>query len=349
MKVALVRNKVKTDGVINRFGQVCPESYGESTVRRVLEALRSAGHTVEVLRADKTLLAELERYMPPDAATGRPTGMVFNMAYGIQGECRYTHVPAMLEMAGVPYTGSSPLGHALAMDKVVTKILMRDAGVPTPAFQVMRRPERIAEGLRFPLIVKPRHESTSFGLHLVRSPEELADAVQAVVAKYEQDALVEEYVDGREVCVGLLGGDPAECLPLVELDFGGRNLRAMTYDDKYHKRPDEPGKICPAPVSEPLAATLRQLALATFRACHCKDYARVDVRIDPAGNPFVLEINSMASLGPGGSFVLAAQHAGYAHPALVCRILDVAHQRYFGTPAPRDLPAPQPRAERKEN
>jgi D-alanine-D-alanine ligase len=349
MKVAVVRNKVETDGVINRFGQVCPESYGEKTVRMVIDGLRCGGHTVEIFRADKTLLAELERYMPSDAATGRPTGMVFNMAYGIQGECRYTHVPAMLEMAGVPYTGSSPLGHALALDKVITKILMLHAGVPTPAFRVMRHPERNVAGLRFPLIVKPKHESTSFGLHLVSSPQELADAVQAVVTEYEQDALVEEYIDGREVCVGLLGNDPVECLPLVELDFGGRDLRAMTYDDKYHKRPDEPRKTCPAAVSEALAAAVRDLALATFRACHCKDYARVDIRIDPAGRPAVLEINSMASLGPGGSFVQAARHAGYTHPALVARILDVAHQRYFGTPAPRDPLAPQPSAERKEN
>jgi len=349
MKVAVVRNKVKKDGVINRFGQVCPEKYGERTVQMVVDALRNAGHMVEVLKADKTLLAELERFMPSDPATGRPTGMVYNMAYGIQGECRYTHVPAMLEMAGVPYTGSSPLGHALALDKVVTKILMLHAGVPTPGYQVMRGPEKTPNGLRFPLIVKPRHESTSFGLHLVRNPQELAGAVQAVVTKYQQDALVEQYIDGREVCVGLLGNDPVELLPLVEMDFGGRELRAMTYDDKYHKRPDEPGKICPAVVADPLAGKLRELALATFRACHCRDYARVDIRIDRAGDPFVLEINSMASLGPGGSFVLAARHAGYDHPALVCRILDVAHRRYFGAAAPRDIPVQQPSADRKEN
>jgi D-alanine-D-alanine ligase len=349
MKVAVVRNNVKKDGVINRFGQVCPEKYGQRTVQLVIDALRSAGHTVEVLRADKTLLAELERFMPPDPATGRPTGMVFNMAYGIQGQCRYTHAPAMLEMAGVPYTGSSPLGHALALDKVITKILMLHAGVPTPAFKVMHRPGEDAGPLRFPLIVKPRHESTSFGLHLVRNPEELSAAVEAVLRKYRQDALVEEYIDGREVCVGLLGNDPVELLPLVEMDFAGRELRAMTYDDKYHKRPDEPAKICPAAVVEPLAGRLRELALATFQACHCKDYARVDIRIDPAGNPFVLEINSMASLGPGGSFVLAARHAGYNHQALVCRILDVAHRRYFGAPAPLEAPVHQPSADGKEN
>jgi D-alanine-D-alanine ligase len=266
--------------------------------------------------------------------------MVFNMAYGIQGECRYTHAPAMLEMAGIPYTGSSPLGHALALDKVVTKILMLRAGVPTPAFQVMRRPERKADSLAYPLVVKPIHESTSFGLSLVRDDAELAAAIESVVATYEQDALVEQYVDGREVAVGLLGNGPPECLPLVEMDFGGRDLRAMTHDDKYHKRPDEPRKICPAPVDEPLAARLREAALATFRACHLKDYARVDIRIDPAGRPWVLEINSMASLGPGGSFVLAARQAGYTHEALVCRILDVAHRRYFGIPAPHGEPAP---------
>jgi D-alanine-D-alanine ligase len=348
MKVAVVRNKVKSDGVINRFGQACPESYGATTIRLVVEGLKGAGHTVEELRADKTLLAELERFMPPDPATGRPTGMVFNMAYGIQGECRYTHTPAMLEMAGVPYTGSSPLGHALSLDKVVTKILMVRAGVPTPSWQVMRCPERKADDLQYPLVVKPVHESTSFGLHLVRDQDELAAAVQTVVTKYEQDALVEEYVDGREVAVGLLGNDPPECLPLVEMDFGGRDLRAMTYDDKYHKRPDEPTKICPAPVSDAEAAMLRDLAIKTFRACHCKDYARVDIRIDPAGRPFVLEINSMASLGPGGSFVMAATRSGYTHPGLVNHILDVAHRRYFGTVAPCGSLAPQPPVERKE-
>jgi len=349
MKVAVVRNRVKSDGVINRFGQVCPESYGKSTVQKVVEALQAAGHTVELLRADKSLLAELERFMPPDAATGRPTGMVFNMAYGIQGECRYTHAPAMLEMAGVPYTGSSPLGHALALEKVITKILTVAAGVPTPRWQVMRCPEKKAEALRFPLVVKPIHESTSFGLHLVRDQEELAAAVHAVVTKYEQDALVEEFIGGREVAVGLLGNNPPECLPLVEMDFGGRDLRAMTYDDKYHKRPDEPAKICPAPLDEALAGMLREMALATFRACHCKDYARVDIRIDPEGRPLVLEINSMASLGPGGSFVLAARHAGYEHAALVTRILDVAHERYFGVPAPRDSAPFRPLAQRKDD
>jgi D-alanine-D-alanine ligase len=126
--------------------------------------------------------------MPP-AADGLPGGMVFNMAYGVQGDCRYTHVPAMLEMAGVPYTGSTPLGHALALDKVVTKDLLLQAGLPTPRYKVMVTGTDSVGELRFPLVVKPRHESTSFGLARVNDRAELAHAVRAVVEAYRQAAL----------------------------------------------------------------------------------------------------------------------------------------------------------------
>jgi KamA family protein/D-alanine--D-alanine ligase len=335
MKVAVVRNR-NNDGIVNRFGQPCPEVYGARSVQNVIDALREVGHTVAFFEGDKRLIANLEQFMPPDPRTGQPGGIVFNMSYGIQGDCRYTHVPAMLEMAGVPYTGSAPLGHALALDKVVTKILMQDAGVPTPRYQVMSQPDQRVDHLRFPMIVKPRHESTSYGLHFVRDQQELEQAVLEVVTQYQQDALVEEYIDGREVNIGLLGNDRIEVLPIVELGFSGRELHAMTWADKYHKTPDEPKKICPAPVSEELAERLRELSRATFRACRCKDYGRVDIRIDPSGKPFVLEINSMAALGERGSFVFAATKAGYSYQSLVCRILDVAHQRYFGTPAQSD-------------
>src|SRR6516225_8795571 len=214
MRVVVVWNNDHS-GVLNRFGLPCPERYGLRTVENVLTALREFGHDALLCEGNKEMLAALGRFLPP-GPQGRPTGMVFNMAYGIQGECRYTHVPAMLEMAGVPYTGSSPLGHALALDKVITKQLIRDAGVPTPNFCVMRHGSEYAGGLRFPVVVKPRHESTSFGLQLVRRPSQLSDAVEAIVAQYQQDALVEEYIEGREICVALLGNEELEILPLVE-------------------------------------------------------------------------------------------------------------------------------------
>src|SRR6266567_4350376 len=113
MKVAVVRNR-GISGVINRFGQACPEVYASKTIKSVVDALRAWDHTVAEFEGDKTLLAELEQFLSQKADDG-PGGLVFNMAYGIQGESRYTHVPAMLEMAGVRYTGSGPLGHAIAL------------------------------------------------------------------------------------------------------------------------------------------------------------------------------------------------------------------------------------------
>jgi D-alanine-D-alanine ligase len=332
MKVAVVRNSERSE-VINRFGQVCPEVYSAKTIRSVMDALIAGGHAVVVVEGDKRLLSVIEQLIPD--------GLVFNMAYGIQGQSRYTHVPAMLELAGIPYTGSGPLGHAIALDKVVTKNLLEQAGVTTPGYAVMSRPDAPAPALRYPVVVKPRHESTSYGLRLVENRNELRDAVAAVIATYEQDALVEEYVDGREICAGLLGNDEVEFLPFVEADFGARPMRLVTFDDKYHLSGAELEKICPALVNVELGAKLRDISLAAFRACHCQDYSRVDIRVDRGGNPYVLEINSMASLGAGGSYVRAALAAGYTYTTLVNRIVEVAMERYAARATPLTKPEMQ--------
>lgn len=340
MRIAVVRNR-RNEGVVARFGVPTAEKYGRGAVQGVADALRRAGHQVVILEGDGTLFANLAAFMPADPDHGAPTGLVFNMAYGIQGECRYAHVPGMLEAAGVPYTGSSPRGHAACLDKVVTKLLIEKAGVATPRFCTAWTEADLDPSLRFPLIVKPRHESTSLGLALVRDRAELGSAIANVVATYGQDALVEEYVDGREVAIGLLGNDPPTVLPIVELDFRGRSSRIVSKGDKFHKTDDEPEKLCPAPLDAALERELRELALRVWRACGCRDYARIDVRIGLDGRPSVLEINSMASLGAGGSYMRAATAAGFTFDSLVAEIADRAHLRCFGTRAPREpLPAP---------
>lgn len=334
MKIAVVRNEAR-QGVINEFGTRCPEKYGKRTIANVVDALESGGHTVALLEGDKVLLQELEAFAPADPATGRPTALVVNMAYGIQGESRYTHVPAMLELAGVPYTGASPLGHAVSLDKAVTKRLLQAAGIPTPAFALMEEAQAPPRDLRYPLIVKPRRESTSYGLALVHDRRGLDEAVEHIVERYGQAALVEQYVDGREVCVALLGNDPPQALPPVELAFEDRSLRLMTWDDKYHRRSDEPTKLCPAPLGSAQSASVARIAVETFACCHARDYARVDIRIDDEGRPWVLELNSMASLGTGGSYVRAAEAVGHSFQTLVNHIVDIAHMRSHGAPAPR--------------
>ncbi|RWK48873.1 MAG: ATP-grasp domain-containing protein [Mesorhizobium sp.] len=328
MRVAVVWNHDHT-GVINRFGHLCQEEYHRETAESVVAALQEGGHETLLCEGDKRLLATLERFMPPDPQA-RPSGMVFNMAAGIQGECRQSHVPAMLEMAGVPYTGSSPLGHGLALDKVITKRLIRDRGVPTPNFRVMRCGTESIGDLRFPVMVKPRHESDICGVQLVHEPAQLRQAVEVIVTQFEQDALVEEYIEGREITIALLGNGELEVLPMVEYDFGERETRHLT-------REVTTGMICPAQIGSSLATILRDISVATFRACQCRDYARVDLRIDHSGRPFVLEINSIPALGPTSldspgtpCLPLAALTAGYSFVSLVHRILDVAHTRYFG-------------------
>lgn len=335
MKVAVVSNRQK-DGIINRFGTPCPEKCGKKTIQGVIDGLQEGGHTVLFAEADLTLAGKLEEFMPPHSHTNQPSGIVFNMAYGIQGNARYTHLPAMLEMAGIPYTGSDPLGHAVALDKVTTKIMVQNAGISTPNFKVFNHPYEEISSLRFPLIVKPRNESTSHGLRQVHGRQQLQEAVEEIITIYNQGALVEEYIEGREFCVGILGnGNDLQTLPIVEIVFNGRQKRVFTWEDKYHKSADEPEKMCPAIIDEILAEKIRSISKAVFHACHSKDYGRVDIRLDKDNNPYVLEINSMASLGPGGSFVHAAKQAGYNFSRLACRILDISHKRYFGDHAPR--------------
>ncbi|MGY4157939.1 D-alanine-D-alanine ligase [Bradyrhizobium sp. USDA 4461] len=324
MRVAVVWNEPKIDP----SRQLSLEEY-RATIRSVVEALHESGHETLLCEGDRGLPTTLERFMPA-GPQARPSGMVFNRAYGSKGQWRSSQVPSMLEMAGIPYTGASPLGAALELDKVITKKLIRADGVPTPNFCVMTRGTESAGDLRFPLIAKPRYESDSLGLKIVHEPSRLRQAVEEIVTDYSQDAIVEEYIDGREISVALLGNEEIEVLPPVEHDFGDRETRLITWEDKHHKTVGGPEKVCPAQIEGKLATMLRDISIASFRACLGQDYGRVDLRIDRSGQPFVLEINFSPSLNIMHSYVRAATAAGYSFPSLVNRILDLAHTRYFG-------------------
>src|SRR5210317_1032436 len=173
MKVALIYNK-DIHGVINTFGMQNKEFYNEDTVKKVAGSLERAGHNVEIFDGNKQIIERLENFMPR-VADGEQMGMIFNMAYGIQGESRYTHIPSMLEMLGLPYVGSSPSGHALALDKVLTKIIWKNNKLPTPDFWVFNSPEEDLSTVKYPVIVKPKMESVSFGLKVVHNDKDLRE------------------------------------------------------------------------------------------------------------------------------------------------------------------------------
>ena len=329
MKVALIYNK-DISGVINTFGMQNKEFYNKKTVKKVAESLEKAGHNVAVLDGNKQIIERLENFMPR-VNEGEQMGMIFNMAYGIQGESRYTHIPSMLEMLGLPYVGSSPSGHALALDKVLTKIIWKNNRLPTPEFWVFNKHDEDMSAVKFPVIVKPKMESVSFGLRVVYNQEDLKEAVHSTVTEFGQQALVEQFIRGREFCVGLIGNSPIESFPVLEIDLEGNPDAIQTVDDK-RKKPKK--KVCPAYISEELAKQMQKISIEAFKSLNLRDFARVDIRLDEENNIYLLEINSMASLGQSGSYSTAAKVAGYDFDALVNKMLDVASVRYFTNAIP---------------
>ncbi len=344
MKIAVVYNR-ESQNVINLFGVPNREKYGKRNIKRITDALKKGGHQVIALEGDKDLIDRLEEFMPRVLQGERP-GMVFNLSYGIQGQARYTHVPGMLEMVGIPYVGSGPLAHSLALDKVVAKMIFRQRGLPTPDFVVLEEPGFDPPDMAYPLIVKPKNEAVSFGIKIVNDIDELREASQVIFDKFDQPVLAEQYIAGREINVGILGNSPPEALPPAELTFGGDGPAIYTYEDKMKKSGREVGIVCPAPLDPETTERAGKVAVGAFRALGCYDCARVDMRMDADNNLYILEINSLPSLGQHGSFPNAANAVGLDFDKLVNRLVEVAAARYFGTPepAPVDAKARDPKA-----
>ncbi|MEA2109322.1 MAG: ATP-grasp domain-containing protein [Pseudomonadota bacterium] len=328
MKVAVIYNRESLK-VINLLGAQNPEKYRIEAIERITKTLKASGHQVKTFEGDKFLIERLEEFMPAVVKGERP-GMALNLAYGIQGSARYTHVPGILEMVGIPYVGSGPLAHSLAQDKVVAKVLFKQNGLPTPDFRVLETPEFDAPDLEYPLIIKPKSGADSFGLMVVHNEKELREAAGPIFEKYEEPVLAECYIEGREINIGIIGSPP-EALPPVELDFGS-GAHVYTNDDKGGRSGRTVKYICPAELDEDTTKKAQEIARKAFIAIQCADCARVDMRIGEDGSLYLLEINSLPSLGYRGSFVVGAQAAGMDFAALLNRLLDSASRRYFGAP-----------------
>ena len=333
MKIAVVYNR-DSQNVINLFGIPNRERIGHKTIKRISDALKVGKHQVREVEGDKDLIERLGDFMPK-VLKGELPGLVFNVSYGIQGQARYAHVPSILEMIGIPYVGSGPLAHGLALDKVVAKIIFRQHNLPTPEFVVLNSWEdELSPDLPFPMVVKPKNESVSFGVTVVHNESELREAARTIFEAFKQPVLVEQYIEGREINVGLVGNNPSEAFPPVELLFPKDGPAIYTYQDKVHQSGREIGFECPARVSEETVEEAKKLARRAFEVLGCYDCARVDMRLDTEGNLQLLEVNSLPSMGEHGSYTIGAQHVGLDFPALVNRLVEVASTRYFGTPKP---------------
>ncbi len=312
----------------------------EETAEGLRAALAAEGHEVIPLEGDETLLDTIRQARPD---------ICFNICEGLRGDARESHVPALLEMLGIPYTASKVLTHAVSLDKIVAKRLWRDSGLPTATFQVFNwGDEPLDPRLRFPLFVKPSREGTGMGINArstVHNEAALREQVRWVIRTYRQPALVEEYLPGREFTVGLLGnvlapgeqppsplydGRGFHVFPPLEIDVRHLHQDAPIYTGHIKsKTPMAPKYLCPAPISAELTAELQDLAVRAFIAIGGLDVARVDFRLDQAGHPYLLEINTLPGLNPTYSdIVMAARAEGMDYPTLIQEILHLALRRY---------------------
>lgn len=317
----------------------------EETIEAIGEALRSGGHKVTFLEGNLELVRLLPRVQPD---------ICFNICEGHFGDSREAHVPTILEMLRLPYTGSRVLTLALTLDKPMTKRVLAYHSLPTPAFQVFERiNEPLDAELAFPLFVKPSREGTGMGVSpesVVRDEAQLRQQLRRLFQRYEQPVLVEQYIEGREITVGVVGnltGPVAwrlpedqeaprvsrglQFLPPLEIDLDRYETEGGIYTSRIKTElVHDFYWTCPAPLEAKLREELNWLAAATFRITGCQDVARVDFRLNKEEDdqPMILEINPLPGLNPEYSdLCIEARAAGWTYDQLVNRILDEAVER----------------------
>ena len=318
-----------------------------ATIDAVAHALERFG-TVVRLEADASF--------PHKLALVRPD-IVFNMAEGLEGETRESHVPAICEFLNIRYTGSDPLTLALALHKARAKELLAYRGVPTAPFACVAQPadlERVA--LPYPVFVKPVAEGSSKGVftdNVCATPAELAERAQHLLARYAQPVLIETYLPGPEFTVAILGNGPAAaCLPIVGFDFSSLPAGARPvygYEAKWiWDTPENPLPIfqCPAPVAPELYREIERTALDAYHVLGCRDWCRVDVRVDRFGVPNVIELNPLPGIIPdpamNSCFPKAARAAGISYDELIQEVVRIAWRRITGRDIAEALDASRP-------
>ncbi len=295
-----------------------------TTIDALARAIAAEGHQVVRLEATRDIVRRL-----PDAGVD----VVFNLAEGIAGRGREAAIPAMLEHLGVPFSGSEAATMAIALDKAAAKAVVAQAGVPTPRALVVSRVDQPLGALRYPVIVKPNAEGSSKGVSpksVVEDEVALRQELAAQLLRYRQPLLVEEFLPGREFTVGVLGDAHApRVLPPMEIVFVEPDSKHPVY--AFGDKLDWTTKIrydAPAKVSAALLEEIERVALGAWRALHCRDVARFDLRCAADGSVCFIEVNTLPGLTPGWSdLCMISEAAGLSYQALISAILAPAIAR----------------------
>jgi D-alanine-D-alanine ligase len=304
-------------------------------IEAVVKALKHEGYAARAVNVqeDFRILQEALRRRP-DA--------VFNLVeflYDTPG--MESSVAALFELHQIPFTGAGPFALNLCNRKGLTKQVLLANGVPTPRFRLLNRPVLPRRhGLRYPLIVKPAREDASAGVSkdsVVRDYASLMEQVGRIFAEFSPPLLVEEYIEGRELHVSILGNDPPEVLPIIEFDFSQvppDHPRIISFDAKWNPLAEEYHRIhsiCPAKLKSTVQRRIAEMSVRAFKITGCRDYARLDLRLDAYNHPYVLEVNPNPDLTEGVSFMESAEKAGMTFSRTLRKIVELALSRTLKT------------------
>ena len=317
----------------NRISDVYAEWDDEETISAVESAIKKAGHEVIRIEADENSFEKL-RSSRPD--------IVFNMAEGFGGASRESHIPAMLEMLNIPYTASDPITIGNCHDKSRCKEILTYYGVPNPGFFITDSLVNGSPEVKYPAFVKPLHEGSSKGIYnssVVNNREELNKEITRIKRDYSQHSIIEEFLDGSEFTVALLGnGENVQVLPIVEINLDSLPAdfpKIYSYEVKWYFDTRE-NKLdifsCPARISSELKGKIEKICRDAYNVLRIRDWARMDVRCDRNGNPYIIEINPLPGVLPNpddnSCFPKAAREVGIDYDNLILTVLNSAIVRY---------------------
>ena len=297
------------------------------TIDTIKSALESRGHSVVMLGGGERFLVNI-RYLDID--------IVFNIAEGRGNyRSREAQIPAILEMLDIPYTGSDPACLSVCLDKPLTKKLVATEGVITPKWLTVSDESEIIqtpwEHLRYPVIIKPGWEGSSKGIRLTslaHGAEQAQAEVTRILTCYHQPAMIEEFIHGDEVTVGIIGNDPPQILGMMRV-IPKTRIEHFVYSIEVKR--DYLNLVdyeCPARLPEDVIAGLKSASLKVFKTLGCRDFSRIDFRVDRDGTPYFIEINPLPGLGSYSDLIIMGKLMGLAHEEIIGAVLDAALERY---------------------
>lgn len=306
----------------------------QQTIDSIIKHLKDCGYNVLPVEANEDAYLALHSHRSE-------IDLAFNYSMGLHGSARYAHLPAMLEMLRIPYTGSDPLTQAVVMNKAKMQEVLAANGLPVPKSQIFKTSEQPLEsGLTYPLIVKPLAQGSSAGItskSIVSNASELAAQVNEIISTFKEPAIVQPFLSGREFSVPMLG-NPPRLLPIIEPDFsklpkGYACIDSLEVKWIFEEQAEEHHLVCPALLNADTSRKIEFIARKTWDALQIRDWCRIDMRCDQAGELYVIDVNSPPGMIPPeisttSYFPMAARAAGIDYDALLKEVIATAGARY---------------------